>query len=496
LFLLILLIATSSVLVTTDSIISNNNNTYPVTDAGQTECYNSTGNPNNDDSFEIDCDLDDPYGQDGLYPGLTQRYCDNQDGTITDMNTGLIWTKKSYGPYTYADAEANQPDDDVGGGHTDFRLPTMKELYSISQFDGKTGRDEASNVPYVDMTFFEVRYGDNRYIDGQEWSTNQYVSTVMNGQTCQFGLNPIDGRIKCYPPGQEKFARYVRGADSAIGINNFEISGDDNDVVIDKKTGLEWMLYDSGYYGAGSNQDGTMDWPDALDYCESRLAVHDVLNDGMTDWRLPDAHELQSIVDYTRSPDTTDSAAIDELFYTTEIINEANQIDFGWYWTSTTHLDGASVGSQAVYVAFGRATGNHSTGPLVDKMVMDVHGAGAQRSEFKVGPNKDPYGRGPQGDMVRIYNMVRCVRGFSSPSRIAPETTSCPTLETEIETEETSTCVACTGPPLPPNAPQGVTMFTILPNSNCVSQCVPAPMQSNHEGHGWKCGVCPNKEDE
>jgi hypothetical protein len=135
----------------------------------------------------------------------------------------------------------------------------MKELYSISQFDGKTGRDEASNVPYVvDTTFFEVRYGDNRYIDGQEWSTNQYVSTVMNGQTCQFGLNPIDGRIKCYPPGQEKFVRYVRGAETAIGINDFEISGDDNGVVIDKATGLEWMLYDSGYYGAGcSNQDGS-----------------------------------------------------------------------------------------------------------------------------------------------------------------------------------------------------------------------------------------------
>jgi hypothetical protein len=44
---------------------------------------------------------------------------------------------------------------------------------------------------------------------------------------------------------------------------------------------------------------------------------------------------------------------------------------------------------------------------------LDVHGAGAQRSDPKEGvPN--PYGHGPQGDVVRIYNYVRCVRGDTS----------------------------------------------------------------------------------
>jgi hypothetical protein len=272
---------------------------------------------------------------DELYPGLTQRYCDKSpDGTITDMKTELVWTEKSYGPYTYADAEAKQSDDDASGPHTDWRLPTiMKEFYSISQFDDEMGRDEASNLPYVETDFFYVQYRDSRYIDGQEWSTNQYVSTKMNGQTCQFGFNPIYGRINCYPPTAENFACYVlSAAESAIGINDFEVSGDDDAVVVDKATGLEWIIYDSGYYGAGSNQDGTMDWPNALSYCES-LDLH--LNDGTRitadDLRVPAAHELQSIVNYTRSPDTTDSAAIDEIFYSTEIINEANQIDFGWY---------------------------------------------------------------------------------------------------------------------------------------------------------------------
>ena len=43
--------------------------------------------------------------------------------------------------------------------------------------------------------------------------------------------------------------------------------------------------------------------------------------------------------------------------------------------------------------------------------LMDVHGAGAQRSDPKTGNAGDyPQGHGPQGDVVRINNYVRCVR--------------------------------------------------------------------------------------
>ena len=43
--------------------------------------------------------------------------------------------------------------------------------------------------------------------------------------------------------------------------------------------------------------------------------------------------------------------------------------------------------------------------------LLDVHGAGCQRSDPKTGdPANYPNGRGPQGDVIRIYNHVRCVR--------------------------------------------------------------------------------------
>ncbi len=42
---------------------------------------------------------------------------------------------------------------------------------------------------------------------------------------------------------------------------------------------------------------------------------------------------------------------------------------------------------------------------------VDVHGAGAQRSDPKTGDTSEyPTGYGQQGDAIRIYNFVRCVR--------------------------------------------------------------------------------------
>jgi hypothetical protein len=49
---------------------------------------------------------------------------------------------------------------------------------------------------------------------------------------------------------------------------------------------------------------------------------------------------------------------------------------------------------------------------------VDVHGAGAQRSDPKTGdPAMFPHGRGPQGDVIRIYNYVRLVRSGLQPDK-------------------------------------------------------------------------------
>ncbi len=375
---------------------------YPVVSTNQTEYYdnnNVTVAPSKGDAF---------YGQDAMYSRNETNYVDNGDGTITDIVTGLMWAKSpdmdgdgdidADDKMTYSEALAGAGDFDQAG-YDDWRLPSIKELYSLILFSGvdPSGYEGASTdqlVPFIDTEYFDFAYGDveagERVIDSQFATTSLYT-----GGDLLFGVNFADGRIKGYGlqtslgPGEKTFfVLYTRG-NTEYGINNFSDNGDST--ITDDATGLMWMQNDSKT---------AMNWEDALSYAESLEYA------GYTDWRLPDAKELQSIVDYTYSSGTSASAAIDPLFNCTLITNEAGQDDYGFYWTSTTHSNWSSVGGAfAVYVSFGRAMG------YMNGMWQDVHGAGAQRSDPKVGnPDDYPTGHGPQGDAVRIFNYVRLVR--------------------------------------------------------------------------------------
>jgi hypothetical protein len=83
-------------------------------------------------------------GDDGTYqkgyPAAGDRYTDNGDGTITDNATGLMWVKDGSGAGcnngaggTLAAAIAFCEALDFAG-HTDWRLPNIKELMSIAHY--------------------------------------------------------------------------------------------------------------------------------------------------------------------------------------------------------------------------------------------------------------------------------------------------------------------------------------------------------------------------
>ncbi|MBT6763030.1 MAG: DUF1566 domain-containing protein, partial [Prolixibacteraceae bacterium] len=165
-----------------------------------------------------------------------------------------------------------------------------------------------------------------------------------------------------------------------------------NATITDNATGLMWTKDDSGT---------GMNWQQALEYAEGKEFA------GYSDWRLPNIKELQSIVDYLRSPGSSNSAAIDPVFNCTEITNEGGQKDYPYYWSGTTHAN-MQNGGNAAYISFGRALG------YFNGSWQDVHGAGAQRSDPKVGDATNwPTGHGPQGDAIRINNFVRLVRNVN-----------------------------------------------------------------------------------
>ena len=75
-------------------------------------------------------------------------------------------------------------------------------------------------------------------------------------------------------------------------------------------------------------------------------------------------------------------------------------------------LSGAEVSARPAPVRAARPAQVRRAPDAGDYHYVDVHGAGAQRSDPKAGdPAMFPHGRGPQGDVIRIYNYVRLVRG-------------------------------------------------------------------------------------
>ncbi len=376
---------------------------YPIVDTGQSVCYDTIQQiicPSVGDQF---------YGQDAQFTGWQASYQDNTDGTLTDLVTGLMWSASPDlngdgminidDKLTTSEALAYSEDFDLAG-YDDWRLPTIKELYSLILFSGmdpSAQMDEATSelTPFIDTAAFDFAYGDTaageRPIDAQFATSTLYSSTTMGGAQTMFGVNFADGRIKGYPVDKDFYVFYVRGAED-YGINDFVDNGDGT--VSDLATGLMWTQDDSAQ---------GMDWETALAWVQTMNEANYL---GYDDWRLPNAKELQSIVEYSRSPDATNSAAIDPVFGMTAITNEAGQVDYPAFWTSTTHVSGSDQpGSAAAYVSFGRAMG------YMRGSWMDVHGAGAQRSDPKAGSAADyPQGRGPQGDAIRIDNFVRLVR--------------------------------------------------------------------------------------
>lgn len=355
---------------TTTPIIDN----YKMIATGQTKLYDNDGAEMSSVSVG-----DSLYGQDANYlKGATMSYKDNGNGTVTDLNTGLIWQQiPSSNDYTWQESVDYCNSLELGGAD-DWRIPSLKELFSISDF--------SSGWPYLNTTYFNLASGQVTK-DEQYWTSNYYVGTTVEGGTkSAFGINHVTGHIKAYSaeahgPVGGKYVRAVRGGN--YGVNEFVDNGDGT--ITDHSTDLMWMQADNGT---------GIDWQNALVYAENfELA-------GYKDWRLPNVKELQGIVDYSYSPSAPEvenqGAAIDPLFYCTPIVNEGGDPDFGYYWTSTSaNFTSGQPYYYAWYVAFGMA---------VDGNGDDFHGAGGVRFDTK-------YDGGPLGEGgERYYNYVRLVR--------------------------------------------------------------------------------------
>ena len=167
----------------------------PVPDTGQTTCYDEAGT-------EIDCD---GTGQDGEFSINPHSYTSLGGGTMVQDNvTGLIWEVKTDDgsihdkdtTYTWSDASADfiaQLNDDVFGGYSDWRLPTIKELSNLV--------DAERSDPAIDTSYFPNTVS-NRY-----WSSSSYAGNPGGA----WGVDFSDGLVNDHGKGDSSRVRAVRG---------------------------------------------------------------------------------------------------------------------------------------------------------------------------------------------------------------------------------------------------------------------------------------------
>ena len=77
---------------------------------------------------------------------VTSHFADNGNGTVSDSATGLVWQQGEVTPTVTWEAALTYCENLALGNHTDWRLPNIKELRSIS--------DRTRANPSLDTTYF------------------------------------------------------------------------------------------------------------------------------------------------------------------------------------------------------------------------------------------------------------------------------------------------------------------------------------------------------
>ena len=248
-------------------------------------CTGSTRCSADDGSF-IDCPEEgkDFYGQDAQYaakkscvPAKYTKILPDPEALagytqVVDEVTGLRWIVDISGQLSWEEAK-NLCEDLDYGGFEDWRLPTMKEIFSIAVGDtwGHAVRE---------FYFPGFYYGGGGVWASQKISADKEL-------TWSFYLENADMYEITNPEEREFYLLCVRGDEyGKVSAENYTVVEQNGDEMIkDSSTDLFWQK--------GSVQVET--WKEALAYCENSNYA------GYSDWRLPNRNELLSLVDYSKA---------------------------------------------------------------------------------------------------------------------------------------------------------------------------------------------------
>ena len=246
------------------------------------------------------------FGEDSDYTINPPSYTDNNDGTISDNITGLMWQQVDGGEMTY-DSATNYSATLSLGEHKDWRVPNSHELFCIF--------DHGAIHPSYNTTYFTA---DDAVL---WWAINERVDDSSRVWVANSGggIGPHSKDETISAGGTRSFQiRCVRNTSLTPGggaDHNFSNNGDGT--IMDNNTGLIWQQVGPAL---------PMTWETGLAYADSLLLA------GYDDWRMPNIKELRSINDdllFNPSVDTTYfTGATADLYWSST--SEANDSARAW----------------------------------------------------------------------------------------------------------------------------------------------------------------------
>ncbi len=322
---------------------------------GQTRCYDKSGS-------EIICT---GTGQDGEFQtGFDwsgSRFVDNNDGTVLDSLTGLIWLKNAncFSMQNWSNAldlvnnlQDGQCGLTDGSKAGDWRLPNVNEYESIvhwgynQELCGNTSC--ASLADWLNSQGFQNVNPYQRY-----WTSN----TSAHDTNTAWTFAPWNGTDYFYNKGMSYFVWAVRSGQNGTYDPKYPINipktgqttsyakGDDGDLqmgvswpvprfedngngtLIDKLTGIVWLK--------NANCFGAHLWDNSFALVSNLSSGQCDLTDGSKagDWRLPNINEFRSLMDISK---TNPALSSGHFFYGID-----NNLS---YSSSTTNVERSNYG--------------------------------------------------------------------------------------------------------------------------------------------------------
>ena len=122
----------------------------------------------------------------------TTSYTDNGDGTVTDTSTGLMWQQAGSSNKTWEQALAYCAGLNLGG-HTDWRMPAIKELRSLA--------DNIQYSPAINTMYFPDTSAS------WYWSSTTCANVTYDAWNVNFYFGDVNG----YNKSNSYYVRAVRG---------------------------------------------------------------------------------------------------------------------------------------------------------------------------------------------------------------------------------------------------------------------------------------------